>query len=300
VTEKPFEEAMLARRVADPAWKVTDPALRVTEKPFEEAMLARRVADPAWKVTDPAWKVADPAWKVTDPAWKVTDPAWKVADPALRATKKPLEEAPLSRQVGDTLAEEAALSRRNGDKPRRVITLARGVGDTSRQVGALSLRSVDTSREMATTPLQEPLSVGKLTRMSEPRYQHDATIDTMFCSLVGVTIATTDEVKSLAASFEKAWRAKCGGKRVYLVVDYDGFSMEPGMIPAFAEMVKSALSKHVITIVRYGGDSLQRTNARLVGIRSHVPSRLYATKQEAVEVVVALRSGSMRLEPSGA
>jgi hypothetical protein len=169
------------------------------------------------------------------------------------------------------------------------------VVDTSRQVRALA-PDVDTSRERATTCLQETTPVGKLASMAEPRYRHDAPTDTMFCSLGGVTVTTTEHLKMLVSSFEKAWRAKCGGKRVYLVVDYDGFSMEPSMLPAYAEMVKSVLSKHVITIVRYGGDSLQRTNARLIGMRIHVPSRVYATKQEATDVVASLRSGAMTLE----
>ena len=67
-----------------------------------------------------------------------------------------------------------------------------------------------------------------------------------------MTVANAEDLKMVVTTFEKAWRATCGGKRVYLVVDYDGFSMEPGMLPAYAEMVKGVLSKHVITIVRYG------------------------------------------------
>ena len=48
--------------------------------------------------------------------------------------------------------------------------------------------------------------------------------------------------------------------------------------------------------MRYGGDSLQRTAARLYNMKLHAPSRLYESRDEAIAVVKAIQSGQMQIE----
>ena len=61
-------------------------------------------------------------------------------------------------------------------------------------------------------------------------------------------------------------------------------------------MTEVSLEDCAITVVRYGGDALQRTGARLYNMKLHAPSRLYESRDEALAVVRALKLGQMRLD----
>lgn len=64
----------------------------------------------------------------------------------------------------------------------------------------------------------------------------------------------------------------------------------------YAQQMRRVLDECAITAVRYGGDSFQRTAARLYSMKLHSPTRLYDSREEAVRVVRALQAGEMALE----
>jgi hypothetical protein len=106
----------------------------------------------------------------------------------------------------------------------------------------------------------------------------------------------------IGAHFDYAfrfWQEHCGGKKAYYVVGYDGFSVSLRENEFYAEQMRRIIDECAITVVRYGGDALQRTGARLYNMRLHAPSRLYESREEALSVVRALKSGAMRLDPQG-
>jgi len=86
------------------------------------------------------------------------------------------------------------------------------------------------------------------------------------------------------------WRAKCKRQRVYFVIQYEGLTVDINLKEAYAKQVSRGVKDCAITIVRYGGDPLQRTVARLVGIQLHVPSNVYHSRQEAIAMVRSLRA----------
>jgi hypothetical protein len=92
------------------------------------------------------------------------------------------------------------------------------------------------------------------------------------------------------------WRATCRGRKVYYVVDYDGFTVNLRENDAYAQSMKRVAEQCAITIVRYGGDSLQRTAVRLYNMKLHSPSRIYGSREEALSVVRALKAGEMTIE----
>ena len=63
----------------------------------------------------------------------------------------------------------------------------------------------------------------------------------------------------------------------------------------YAEQMRRVLPL-AITIVRYGGDSLQRAAARLYNMKLTPRPNLYESRDQALDVVRAIRSGKMRIE----
>jgi len=86
------------------------------------------------------------------------------------------------------------------------------------------------------------------------------------------------------------WIAKCNGQRVYFVVDYENLSVDPNLKEIYGKQVERGVRGYALTIVRYGGEPLQRTVARLVGIQLHVPSNVYESREQAIAVVRQLRA----------
>ncbi len=108
-----------------------------------------------------------------------------------------------------------------------------------------------------------------------------------------VELNTRDEI---AAHFERVidfWRANAGGRKSYFVADFTNVTTSMQEIGFYAEQTKRAHEECAIASVRYGGNPLQRTLTRLAGMRIHQPSNLYQTREEAMAVVRALRSGEL-------
>ena len=96
---------------------------------------------------------------------------------------------------------------------------------------------------------------------------------------------TSRPARISAAHFDYAyqfWRDNCGGRKAYYVVGYDGFSVNLRENEFYAEQMRPIVEECAITIVRYGGDALQRTGARLYNMKLHAPSRLYESRDEAL------------------
>jgi hypothetical protein len=111
-----------------------------------------------------------------------------------------------------------------------------------------------------------------------------------------VHLETREEILAHFTASYAFWRDACGGRKAYYVVGYDGFSVNLRENEYYAEQMRPIVEQCAITLVRYGGDALQRTGVRLYNMRLHAPSRLYESKAQALEVVHALKAGTMRLE----
>jgi hypothetical protein len=111
-----------------------------------------------------------------------------------------------------------------------------------------------------------------------------------------VHLETREEIREHFTHSHTFWEQSCGGRKAYYVIGYDGFSVSLRENEYYAEQVRPLVEKCAITMVRYGGDALQRTGVRLYNMRLHAPSRLYDSKEEALEVVRALKAGTMLLE----
>lgn len=106
-----------------------------------------------------------------------------------------------------------------------------------------------------------------------------------------------DTHAEIAGHFKRVvsyWRTHARGKKCYFVVDIDNITINMKELELYARETDRAHAECAITSVRYGGNPLHRTLTRLGGMKIHRPSNLYATREEAMAVVRALRSGEIR------
>jgi len=127
---------------------------------------------------------------------------------------------------------------------------------------------------------------------------YDPVENVVYVTFPQVHLETRAEISVHFDYAYKYWRDHCGGRKAYYVVGYDGFSVNLRENEFYAEQMRRILEDCAITVVRYGGDALQRTGARLYNMKLHAPSRLYESRDEAIAVVRALKSGEMRLDPN--
>jgi hypothetical protein len=93
-------------------------------------------------------------------------------------------------------------------------------------------------------------------------------------------------------------RRHCGGRKVYVLVDYENMTVELDEIDFYASQVRRIISEIAVTIVRYNGNMLQRMAGRMTAIKLHTPSNTYPTREAAIAVVRGLQQGSVRLGPA--
>jgi hypothetical protein len=127
-------------------------------------------------------------------------------------------------------------------------------------------------------------------------HSYDPVENIVYVTFPQVHLESREDITAHFAYAYRFWRDNCGGRKAYYVVGYDGFSVNLRENEFYAEQMRPILEDCAITVVRYGGDALQRTGARLYNMKLHAPSRLYESREEAVSVVRALKSGEMRLD----
>jgi hypothetical protein len=127
-------------------------------------------------------------------------------------------------------------------------------------------------------------------------HSYDAVDNVVYVAFPNVHLETAAEIRAHFDHAYSFWRDHCGGKKAYYIIGYDGFSVNLRENELYAEQMRRILTDCAITVVRYGGDALQRTGVRLCTMKLHAPSRLYASRDEAIAVVRALKLGEMRLD----
>jgi hypothetical protein len=130
---------------------------------------------------------------------------------------------------------------------------------------------------------------------AEPRFAYDASMNVMFVEAKDVHLETKEDIRGFAEAGRAFWRSRCQRRKAYIVMCYDGFVLNIRENDYYAEQLAILLQECAITTVRYGGDTLQRSAARLRGMKTHQPSNLYASKEEALEVVNAIRAGTVTI-----
>jgi hypothetical protein len=129
-----------------------------------------------------------------------------------------------------------------------------------------------------------------------PAFRYEPIEEILFVGVPPVHLGTKEQIDQFFVAIGRYWRAHCHGRKIYAVIDYTHFTMDVGLTEHFAAGVKKAVETYTFTTVRFTTDVSARATVRAVGIKIHKPSNLYATRDDAIAAVRALRSNQMVLE----
>ena len=104
-----------------------------------------------------------------------------------------------------------------------------------------------------------------------------------------VFIRDADDISQWRALLTEEF-AKLEGKRVYLLIDTDGFSLNPAVAEQYGGVAKMVVSTYAIGVVRYGADSdLTQTAIRIGAIKNRFPANIFPSREVALEVLAKVR-----------
>jgi propionate CoA-transferase len=88
------------------------------------------------------------------------------------------------------------------------------------------------------------------------RVSYDAERNILFANFEGMTIQSADDVECVRRVFD----ALCSkvGRRVALIVNYDGFQFDESLADTYFEMVADLQAKHYTTTTRYTTSAFMR------------------------------------------
>ncbi len=119
--------------------------------------------------------------------------------------------------------------------------------------------------------------------------EYDPGDNILHFSFDGIDIQTSEELTALFDGIVSFWRRNCMGRKVYVVVNYDGLQINPRLTEEYAVQLGRQLDI-ALAVIRYGGSSIQRTSARLANMKLHAASRICASREEAFAAVRALKA----------
>ena len=122
--------------------------------------------------------------------------------------------------------------------------------------------------------------------------EYDDVENILYFSFPNVEIESAEGLVMHFGRMVSFWRRHCGGRKVYSVVNYDGLQINARLTDVYATQLQRIVD-FSIAIVRYGGSSLQRTSSRLANMKLHTASRICSSREEALEIVRALKASEM-------
>jgi propionate CoA-transferase len=169
-------------------------------------------------------------------------------------------------------------------KGLELIEIAPGL-DLERDVLAwMRFRPVIEHAPQAMEPaLFAPAPIGLRERLLEQpladRLHYDAATRTLYLDFERLRVRTPADVAAVRAAVEA--RLAPLGHRVYGVVNYDHFVLEPELEDAWAAMVHALVERHYLNVTRYAGSGFARHKLGAALAARGVAPHLYANADEA-------------------
>jgi len=113
------------------------------------------------------------------------------------------------------------------------------------------------------------------------RFSYDSEQDVLFINFARLAVRTPEDVAMVGAEVER--RVAPLGKRVYAVVNYDGFEIEPELFELWSEMVKGLVDRYYWGVTRYTTSSFLRMKLGDALARRGVAPHVYESGDEARE-----------------
>ncbi|MBS1197261.1 MAG: acyl CoA:acetate/3-ketoacid CoA transferase [Proteobacteria bacterium] len=132
----------------------------------------------------------------------------------------------------------------------------------------------------------EKMNIGKdlLAIPLESRVRYDAERNILFNNFEGLNIRSRDQIEQIRALvYDRCTKA---GKRVYTIVNYDNFQIEPDLADAYFDMVQDVVTRFYISVTRYTTSTFMRArlgqNLESRGVAPHI----YESESEALEKLI--------------
>jgi propionate CoA-transferase len=141
---------------------------------------------------------------------------------------------------------------------------------------ATHLKTKD-ARIARTKPMQ--LRAALLDLQLADRVSYDAERNTVFANFEGLTIRSADDIDSVRRVFEALCRRI--GRKVALIVNYDGFRLDDSLADAYFEMVSDLQSRYYDTAVRYTTSAFMRAKLGAELSARRFAAHVFETRSEA-------------------
>ncbi|SAL85398.1 3-oxoadipate CoA-succinyl transferase subunit alpha [Caballeronia terrestris] len=117
------------------------------------------------------------------------------------------------------------------------------------------------------------------------RLSYDEERNILFANFEGMAIRSDDDIECVRRVFD----ALCikVGRRVALIVNYDGFRLDESMADAYFEMVAELQAKHYTTTTRYTTSAFMRMKLGEALFSRHAAAHVFETHAEASEFLRA-------------
>ena len=124
------------------------------------------------------------------------------------------------------------------------------------------------------------------------RITYDAERNTLFANFEGLHVRTRDDVDRVRRTIED--RVQSIGHKVALIVNYDGFQLDPAVADTYAAMVRYMDMHYYTTASRYTTSAFLRLKLGDALTRRRVAPHIFETRDEAQAFVHAARSDTDR------
>ncbi len=113
------------------------------------------------------------------------------------------------------------------------------------------------------------------------RLSYDAERNTLFANFEGMKIRSVEDIERLRRVFDELCREV--GRKVALICNYDGFSVDESLSDAYFEMVGELQATHYTTATRYTTSAFMRAKLGSALALRNVEAHVFETHAEAVE-----------------
>lgn len=121
----------------------------------------------------------------------------------------------------------------------------------------------------------------------ESRFNYDKESNTLFLNFEGLHVRSRDQIEKIRGIVTGI--AGSAPQRVFTVVNYDNFEIEPELAEAYFDMVRDVVSKYYAHVTRYTTSSFMRArlgkNLEARGVAPHI----YVSESEALEKLKATK-----------
>ena len=113
------------------------------------------------------------------------------------------------------------------------------------------------------------------------RFTYDPSRETMFMNFEGLKIRTQQDIDEAYKVVDE--RLTAIGKKVSVIVNYDGFELSEDLTDAYTEAVKSLSEKHYRNVSRYTTSAFMRLKLKDSLEGRGVQPHLFETQREAMD-----------------